>query len=470
NAVYIGANGELRTKNGDLSKGVLLTNSDGVLVDAKGELVTAGGKLTKIEGTDFYKTKDGMIVTKDGHVVSLSGDRLFISDDGLLQNAYLRPIRFKGKSLSIGKNGHLYDEQGKKVVDGNQSPILLTENGLSSEDGVLLNHNQRANNEPTIPPANEVVELITSSNKEDSVTEEYIETEPLEEDEDTSELLVNRTENGLPKIDLSELSSSEITALNERYLAIKASLSNKLAGHTPKFDVAIQASESVSTGQAYVDSIRDNASVNQGGENNSSSAELSESGNANSKQKAGTLLYAVNTTKVNTDVNSKVVFNLFGVPRDHFLYGATAHGKVSLKYDFIVVEFNRICMRLAPECMTIDAIAVDPGTREPSINGEIDKHYWYRFGGLTIASLIQGAAEAVGSSQERTEETDITGKKVTYSGLDGTKLAISSTQVLGEQFANIFLENASRPITGYIEEGEEVGIFLFEDINFKAVK
>ena len=172
NAVYVGANGELRTKNGDLSKGVLLTNSDGVLLDSKGELVTAGGKLTKLEGTDFYRTQDGMLVTKDGKVVSLSGERLFISDDGLLQNAYLRPIRFRGKSLSIGKNGDLYDEQGRKVVDENNSPITLTENGLSSELGVLLEQNNTPKRNLSLPPAEEVVDLISSIEENETEIEE----------------------------------------------------------------------------------------------------------------------------------------------------------------------------------------------------------------------------------------------------------------------------------------------------------
>ena len=471
NAVYVGANGELRTKNGDLSKGVLLTNSDGVLLDSKGELVTAGGKLTKLEGTDFYRTQDGMLVTKDGKVVSLSGERLFISDDGLLQNAYLRPIRFRGKSLSIGKNGDLYDEQGRKVVDENNSPITLTENGLSSELGVLLEQNNTPKRNLSLPPAEEVVDLISSIGENESEIEEADQVDSAAKDEDNkTKSIVDRSVNGTSKIDISELSISDIKSLNKRYAAIKSAMESKLSKQTPKFEEPLESSLSKGTGQTYVESLNSSANSNL-------NSDVVADGNRKNgvsenfvKQKAGTLLYAVNTTKVNTDVNSKVVFNIFGVDREHILYGATAHGKVSLKYDFIVVEFNRICLRSSVECTAIDGLAVDPGTREPSVNGEIDKHYWYRFGGLTIASLIQGAAEAVGSSQERTEETDLTGKKVTYSGLDGTKLAISSTQVLGEQFANIFLENASRPITGYVEEGEEVGIFLFEDINFKNTK
>lgn len=110
---------------------------------------------------------------------------------------------------------------------------------------------------------------------------------------------------------------------------------------------------------------------------------------------------------------------------------------------------------------------MDPVTKSASINGDINKHYWYRFGGLTLATLAQGAGMAIAESRERTETFDEQGKSITYTGLNGAELLVRAAEPVGEALASVFMENVNRPYTGTIQNGEEVGIFLFEDIELR---
>ena len=252
-------------------------------------------------------------------------------------------------------------------------------------------------------------------------------------------------------------------AVNERYLARKNYIKSRINGYKSQFTAPTTASLVALGGDEFVNSIKatnlpaNDAVIKRLPTDKKSSSIVDEI------HKAGTMLYAVNTYNVNSDLNSKLIFNIFGVERGSKLYKSTIHGSVELVYDNIVANFTNICTAQG-DCFAIEGVGIDPGTSELAINGDIDRHFWYRFGGLSLAALFQGGAEAVKSSRERTEQTDETGKTVTYSGLDTDKLLISSTGVLAETLSGVFTENVTRPYTGTIDKDEEIGIFLLEDL------
>ena len=267
---------------------------------------------------------------------------------------------------------------------------------------------------------------------------------------------------GLAKvIDTSTLTNAEIVALNNRYREIYSSIEAKITKYEKDFNATPKSSVAQFTQTKASSVVEDDA--NLAGKLSNSNPQGSVENLVIKKQKAGTSIYAANKMTVNTDLNTKVVFDVMGLPHTHPLYRSTAHGQVALKYDNIVIEFSAICPEVG-ECYPIDGIAIDPATKSASINGEIDKHYWYRFGGLTLATLAQGAGMGIAESREKTESFDVEGKKVTYSGLSGSDLLVRAAEPVGEALSGVFMENVNRPYTGIIKNGEEVGIFLFEDI------
>lgn len=463
NSTYLTNDGSLKNREGEPSKGSVLVDADGVTLDAQGKRVTNGGKLTEVsEGV--FRTADGLLVSRDGKAVLIDGKQAFIGDEGQIVDANGRALRHQGRRLFLSNTGDLLDAQGSAITSDNQA-VALTSKGLTKEDGTLV----------TTPQSNQALQSRTTPSRKireqfDASKQASVETQPSPSAADpnpTSEVKVHakKAAQAVPAelasvIDVESLTQEEIIRLNQRYAQIYQGLESKLSEYeadfrsTPKSSIAEFAP---------VDGAADTTQPTLNQDSSMTANHGMTQGAVLLKQQAGTVLYAANTMTVNTDLNTRVVFNIMGLSHTHPFYRATAQGKVALRYDHIVIEFDQLCPEFG-DCYAIQGIAVDPTTKSASINGDIDKHYWYRFGGLALATLTQGAAIAVGESRERTEQYDEQGKVVTYSGLDGTELLVRSAEPLGSALANVFMENVNRPYTGTIANGEEVGIFLFEDV------
>ncbi|MGP5159772.1 DotG/IcmE/VirB10 family protein [Pseudoalteromonas prydzensis] len=464
NSIFLTNSGELKNREEQLAKGAVLLDADGVTIDPKGKRVSNGGKLTDL-GNGLFKTAEGLLVDRLGKPVLIDGKQAFIDDEGAIVDANSRNIRYKGRRLNLSNTGALIDVQGNPIKDDGLA-VSITNKGLTKEDGTLvLTPNEQFKEVNTT--ANSKIREQFTDNAADTSTSKFTPDDAKTVTTTSYPKTVNTTASAdtntlASLIDINSLTPEEITRLNQRYDKIYRGLEQKLSQYEgdmrkkPNYSTAVFSS-GTSNGEAATQSIN--------GSNKSAIANPSNTklGRELLKIKAGTVLYAANTMKVNTDLETKVVFDIMGLPHTHPFYRSTAQGVVSLKYDNIVIQFKSICPEFG-ECYPLDAIAVDPATKTASISGEIDKHYWYRFGGLALATLTQGAAVAMGESRDRTEEYDEQGKVVTYSGLDGTELLIRSVEPLGGALANVFMENVNRPYTGFVADGEEVGIFLFEDV------
>ncbi|MBE0420682.1 hypothetical protein EI165_11195, partial [Pseudoalteromonas nigrifaciens] len=468
NAVMLTNDGELKNREQQPSKGGVLHDADGVTLDAKGLRVTNGGKLTDL-GNGLFRTEEGLLVDRMGKPILFDGKQAFVNADGEIIDANGRSVRHLGKRLYLSSNGTLADGQGNQITSEGQS-VSLTGKGLTRQDGTLI----------TRPDADQDVELEPNQAlraelaKAQSVSQAST-TTPSEPVSNEITSMANEAELaeakfGLAKVlDIKDLTDKEIIRLNERYRSIYQSLEAKLTKYGEDFNAKPNSSTAIF------------AQTNSENENNSEAGRYRETkdqvggtsanddvkqGKVLLKQKAGTVLYAANKMTVNTDLATKVVFDIMGLPHTHPLFRSTAHGTVELKYDNVVIHYNSICPEFG-ECYSIDGIAVDPVTKSASINGDINKHYWYRFGGLTLATLAQGAGMTIAESRERTETFDEQGKSITYTGLNGAELLVRAAEPVGEALASVFMENVNRPYTGTIQNGEEVGIFLFEDIELR---
>jgi len=461
NAVYLNKDGEMVNSQGQLIKGSPLLGSNGVVIDSKGKFVTNGGKLTSL-GNGLFKTSDGMIVTRDGKPVKINNEQMFINDEGLLVNAYMRPVYFKGRQLTLTKDGRLLDEQGNPVLDDGLS-VNLSSEGLVDSSGELINPELTHNKNVDITPSRGATERLSNNRrpKDNLKVEQKIVP-------NNSEVSSTAIGGKIPVIDISKLTINEVDTLNQRYLKIKNSILSGVTTNEGGFKQRANHSTIIVGGAEAVESLNTKVTigpdvVEERVDQASNNTTVIKGVKIPFRQNAGTSMYAVNTMRVNTDINTKVVFRLMGFSHEHYLYRGTVNGIISLRYDNIVLEFNQICSRKG-ECHAIDAIGVDTTTKEGSINGDIDKHYWYRFGGLTLATLIQGASEAVMQGGDRTEEVSITGQKIVHTGLSKDEMVIRAVGAVGEPLASVFLENVTRPYTGYLEKDEEIGIYLFKDI------
>jgi flagellar basal body rod protein FlgG len=460
NPISITRSGSLIDRSRLPAKGAFVTDVDGVVIDNKGRYVNSGGKMTALSDGGPYMTEGGLLVDKDGKAILINGKQVYVDEQNQLISHNGRAVRYNGRKLHLNKRGNVLDENDQ-VLSYEGEIVTLTNDGLTGSSGKSFNNTPKTENSPR--SLKNVKEFFKKEDVQSNLPTKDAPKRTLQE-----QINKDNEDNKQETVDEeTTLTAAQILHVNARYEKRKAFLLGKVKSYKSQFTAETLASVAAVGGGEYVDEIsksKKDADIASNDGNPLSDQSTYEEGDE--KYKAGRMLYAVNTYKVNTDLNTKLVFNLFGVERGSKLYKGTAHGQVELVYDYIVVNFTKICP-VEGKCIPFEGVGVDPGTSEAAIDGDIDRHFWYRFGGLSLAALFQGAAEAVESSKERTEQTDEFGKTVTYSGLDQDKLLISSTNVLAETLGGIFTENVSRPYSGIIKKDEEIGIFLMEDLIIK---
>ncbi len=471
NSVYLDpATGKLVDRNGRPVEGNVLANSDGTLIDSDGELVTAGGKLKRIPGTDLYRTEDGQVVDSEGKPVMVNGEPVYVDESGKVVNKYGKPVRFKGQELYIAEDGRLVDRNGQPVLDSDNRSIRLSDDGgIVNEDGESVDKttgktgvtSQQSNTgfKKTVNPEDSNVKPAPKAEAETTSTTGNVPPEP----ETTTGKKPPATGGG-QGIRLDQASAER---LQRRYSLIKTAMRNQLmkAQQNAEREVGLGF---VAVGGKSDSGLPTSEGKTGGGENGSGSQDGENAMDAGViYQKAGTMMYAVTSYQINSDYIKETVVEIVGLPPKHPLYNAKAMGKFELAYDRMVLTFDKVCPPNA-ECVPMKGVALDPGTSAAALASDVDHHYWYRYGGLFLSSLLEGTAEAMSESGTREETTSITGSKVTTTGLDGDKLVLRSFGKVGERFSEAFADNINRPPTAWLDPGEEMAIMLFDDIKGSA--
>lgn len=117
------------------------------------------------------------------------------------------------------------------------------------------------------------------------------------------------------------------------------------------------------------------------------------------------------------------------------------------------------------------------------LTGEIDTHFWERFGSAIMLSVIGGAAEYVAalgdtpasSAQSVSTVDPVTGAVTTVttqpsqSAAEARAIAAEKSSSILQEIANeAFKENSKIPPTIYVAQGEPVIVYLRRDLDFSA--
>jgi len=467
-SVFLDSTGKLVDRNGESIKGNILTNHEKTLIDANGELITSGGKLTKIPGTELYKTADGQVVDSKGRPVKVDGQEAYVNSDGQIVNKNGRAIRFKGQELYFSEEGGLVDRNGQPILDNKNGAIKLSEEGgLVNENGEQVDlrnggtkkdQGKRAGFKRTVTvdekPKNDETETDTQRKDESDVP-------PPPSTLGGKKGRSNQAQN--TNINFSE---AEIQRLQRRYASIKGSMKNRFK----KVVSGVDNVSEIGGGMLVIGGIPESGAPGSDttiGRDAESDAKENDSSSSKEGgvvyQKAGNMLYAVSLYELNSDYGNDFAVELVGLSHKHPLYKAKAFGTSELKYEQMVLKFNRVCPQTEP-CIKMNAIAIDHETSQGALASDIDHHYWYRYGGLFLSSLLEGTSEAMSESGTREESTSSVGARVITSGLEGDKLVLRSLGKVGENFSKALAGNVNRPVTVWVEAGSEMAIMPFDDI------
>lgn len=181
--------------------------------------------------------------------------------------------------------------------------------------------------------------------------------------------------------------------------------------------------------------------------------------------KAGTILFAVLDTAVNSDYpDSPVMATIVDGP----FKGAKLLGKltttkgVSGQMDRISLNFTLMNMDQWPKGKTTTAYAIDPDTARTVLASSVDYHYMQRFGAIMATSFLQGYATAI--LNEGTSTTGIFGTSTTNPALSpGNKIAVGLGQ-MGQALGAVTQNYVNIPPTVRVDSGVGLGILFMADV------
>jgi type IV secretory pathway VirB10-like protein len=176
--------------------------------------------------------------------------------------------------------------------------------------------------------------------------------------------------------------------------------------------------------------------------------------------KAGTVLYAVLDTAINSDEQGPVLATIVSGKYK----GARLLGKIQLPTNAskVIITFTTMSLPKKKESLGIDAYAVDPDTARTAFASDVDNHYLLRYGSLFASSFMEGFGKAVG--QQGTTTTDPSGSQIqTKPELSTTDQIYTALGTVGEKWSKQVEPLFKTPVTVTVNQGLGVGILFMRD-------
>ena len=171
---------------------------------------------------------------------------------------------------------------------------------------------------------------------------------------------------------------------------------------------------------------------------------------------AGHILYGVTITAINSRVNGPVVCRLVsGVYRGDNLIGSFQDTSNRL-----VLHFTKLVARHG-RSVAIDALAVSPKTGTTFLHGNVDHHYFERFGLLAGAAYLQGYGQAF----QNAGTTTVTGSGLAVQSSSASQYATQAALgTMGQTMAQSLSQNANIPATVSLPSGAAMGILFMAPV------
>lgn len=178
--------------------------------------------------------------------------------------------------------------------------------------------------------------------------------------------------------------------------------------------------------------------------------------------KAGSILFAVLDTGINSDEKSPVLATI--VEGD--LKGAKVLGSFERVDKRVLLQFNTLSVAGLPASLPLNAVAIDPNTARTALADHVDNHYLLRFGMAFASSFASGVGQAIQNSSNSVQINTPTGEKINLKGsMNATKAALTGLGEVGNRFSNLFAPLVNTPPTVEVKPGSGIGILLMADLS-----
>lgn len=178
--------------------------------------------------------------------------------------------------------------------------------------------------------------------------------------------------------------------------------------------------------------------------------------------KAGTILFGVLETAVNTDEPGPVLATVVsGRYNGSRLLGSLKH---DTQQEGVTITFNQMNIPKRLHTLSISVVAIDPDTARTALASDVNHHYLLRYGTLFASSFITGYAQAIQQQGSTTTVSPLTGATTTtYPPLDNRQIFLSALGQVGTQWGNATKSYFNTPYTVTVNQGTGVGLLFMTD-------
>ena len=175
--------------------------------------------------------------------------------------------------------------------------------------------------------------------------------------------------------------------------------------------------------------------------------------------KAGTVMFAVLDTSINSDEKSPIMATIVMGP----LKGAKLLGHFTRVNKRVLLSFRLLNDPHYPHSITMNAVAIDPDTARTAIAGQVNNHYLLRYGTLFASAFLEGLSGAIESSGQ-TQNCFLGFCQTTNPTLNtGQQIAVGLGTV-GQRYSQVLGKNFYRPPTIKVQGGTGIGILFMSDL------
>lgn len=439
----VGPDGIVRNLKGAVMGSV---DANGRVRDAQGKKIIGGAylkevheKRTAIPGTPVYDNRGKFLATlgNDGNVRDSQGTVIGkLASDGQVRGLHDEII---GKLGATAPGTPVYDPQGHLFGTVARDGIVRDAAGKAlgnlTPSGMI--RDARAN----------LIASITPPSKSSTPSSSNVPALP----ETTISLFPSNGNNPNPELQaILDRQAEQISAQKAEQLQQQMQTSmGTQAGQL--FAAWVSPSQQYVIGNAVIDRSLANTLLLSGS---------AKSEGAPPAVKAGTILYAVLLTAVNSDEPGPVLAEIV----QGKLKGGRLIGTLSNQGKKVLLSFNTLNLPKLSQSIAINTVAIDEGTARTALSSYTNSHYWLRYGTLFASAFIQGYGQSFLNSGSPYSGAVIINPTNTTPDLSPRDRVFVGLGQVGLQYSSALRDVFNTPPTVHVFSGTPMGILFLADL------
>lgn len=208
-------------------------------------------------------------------------------------------------------------------------------------------------------------------------------------------------------------------------------------------------------------------------ENNAQQANLAalvaaqQANNESTIIKAGTILFAVLETAVNSDEPGPVLARIVQPPLKNTKLIGTIQASTNQNSETLTLNFATANIPERIKSYSVSAVAIDPNTARTALASDVNHHYLLRWGTVFAATFLQGYSKGIAQSGTKVTTTNNgaqTNSVVEQAPLNPRQQFFQGVADMATTWGQGASQFSNRPVTIKVDAGISVGILFTADL------